>query len=63
MRVRLPVLSRLIIALSVTSIFLTPIQSEALSQFKVAESKVWGHTYAGKSQGTPSTRPPKVAYI
>ena len=63
MRVRLAALSRLIIALSVTSIFLAPIQSEALSQFKVAESKVWGHTYAGKSQGTPSSRPPKVAYI
>ena len=42
---------------------LSPVQSHALSNFKVAPSTVWGHTYAGKSIGTTQTRPPKVVYL
>ncbi len=42
---------------------LAPIQSHALSNFKVAPSTVWGHTYAGKATGASQTRPPKVAHV
>ena len=63
MRLHLRKLSRFLLASSILAISLSPINAGALSTFKVSESKVWGHTYAGKSQGVPSTRPPKVAYV
>ena len=54
---------RLISALVTLLALLTPIQSHALSNFKVAPSTVWGHTFAGKTSGTTQTRPPKVAHL
>ena len=54
---------RVISALVTLLALLTPIQSHALSNFKVAPSTVWGHTFAGKSSGTTQTRPPKVAHL
>jgi len=54
---------RVISALVTLLALLTPIQSHALSNFKVAPSTVWGHTFAGKTSGTTQTRPPKVAHL
>jgi len=54
---------RVISALATLIALLSPIQSHALSHFKVAPSTVWGHTYAGKATGTTQTRPPKVAHL
>ena len=54
---------RVISALVTLIALLAPIQSHALSNFKVAPSTVWGHTFAGKSSGTTQTRPPKVAHL
>ena len=54
---------RVISALATLIALLSPIQSHALSNFKVAPSTVWGHTYAGKAAGTTQTRPPKVAHL
>jgi len=51
------------LVLGLLASLLLPTQSVALSNFKVAPSTVWGHTYAGKSTGTTQTRPPKVAYL
>jgi len=58
-RYRLRVISAFVTLLAL----LSPIQSHALSDFRVAPSTVWGHTYAGKSIGGSQTRPPKVAYL
>lgn len=55
--------SRVISALVTFIALLSPVQSHALSNFKVAPSTVWGHTYAGKATGTTQTRPPKVAHL
>ncbi len=55
--------SRVISALVTFFALLSPVQSHALSNFKVAPSTVWGHTYAGKATGTTQTRPPKVAHL
>jgi Fibronectin type III domain len=52
-----------ILAITLLATLIVPVQSEALTQFKVAPSTVWAHTYAGKSVGTPSTRPPKTAHL
>ncbi len=52
-----------LLALALLSSLLLPAPSVALSQFKVAPSTVWGHTYTGKSTGTTDTRPPKVARL
>jgi hypothetical protein len=41
----------------------SPIQSQALSNFKVAPATVWGHVYAGPAATTTQTRAPKVAYL
>lgn len=41
----------------------SPVQSQALSTFKVAPSTVWGHIYAGTNSTTTQTRPPKVANL
>ena len=54
---------RVISALVTLIALLSPIQSHALSQFKVAPSTVWGHTYAGHESGTTQSRPPKVAHL
>ena len=54
---------RVISALATLIALLSPIQSHALSHFKVAPSTVWGHTYAGKATGTTQTRPPTVAHL
>ena len=54
---------RVISALVTLLALLAPIQSHALSNFKVAPSTVWGHTYAGNTSGTTQTRPPKVAHL
>ena len=54
---------RVFSALATLIALLSPIQSHALSNFKVAPSTVWGHTYAGKATGTTQTRPPKVAHL
>jgi len=54
---------RVISALVTLIALLAPIQSHALSNFKVAPSTVWGHTFAGKTSGTTQTRPPKVAHL
>lgn len=51
------------LALALLASLLLPSQSNALSQFKVAPSTVWGYTYAGKSEGVPETRQPKVAHL
>lgn len=53
----------LVIALTLIASLLVPTQSQALAQFQVAPSTVWGYTLAGKSDGLTSTRPPKVAYL
>ena len=53
----------LVLALGLIASLLLPAQSQALSNFKVAPSTVWGYTYAGKASGTTQTRPPKVAHI
>jgi hypothetical protein len=53
----------LVLALGLIASLLLPAQSQALSNFKVAPSTVWGYTYAGKATGTTQTRPPKVAHI
>jgi hypothetical protein len=58
-RYPLRVISALVTLLSL----LAPIQSHALSNFKVAPSTIWGHTYAGKATGASQTRPPKVAHV
>ena len=50
----------LLLILSVLLAPLLPAPSQALSQFKVAPSTIWGHTYAGKAIGTTETKPPKV---
>jgi len=54
---------RVISALVTILALITPIQSQALPLFKEAPSTVWGHTYSGKTNGVPQTRPPKVAYV
>ena len=41
----------------------SPVQSQALSTFKVAPSTVWGHVYAGPSTSTTQSRNPKVANL
>ena len=43
--------------------FAAPIQSQALTNFRVAPSTVWGHIYAGPSADSTQTRPPKVANL
>ncbi len=48
------------LALSLLFALLLPAPAQSLSQFKVAPSTVWGHTYAGKTIGTASSTPPKV---
>lgn len=48
------------LALSLLFALLLPAPAQSLSQFKVAPSTVWGHTYAGKTTGTASSTPPKV---
>ncbi|MEY3973606.1 MAG: hypothetical protein RJA71_918, partial [Actinomycetota bacterium] len=48
------------LALSLLFALLIPAPAQSLSQFKVAPSTVWGHTYAGKTIGTASSTPPKV---
>ncbi len=48
------------LALSLLFVLLIPAPAQSLSQFKVAPSTVWGHTYAGKTIGTASSTPPKV---
>ena len=53
----------LLVILAIFTSLLLPIPSQALSNFKVAPSTVWGHTYAGKASGTTQTRPPKVAHL
>jgi len=50
----------LLLILAVLLAPLLPAPSQALSQFKVAPSTIWGHTYAGKAIGTTETKPPKV---
>jgi len=50
----------LLLALSVLFATLLPAPSQALSNFKVAPSTIWGHTYAGKAVGNPTTTAPKV---
>ena len=50
----------LFLALSLIFTTLLPAPTQALSNFKVAPSTVWGHTYAGKAVGNPTTTPPKV---
>ena len=42
---------------------LTPVQSFALSNVKVAPSTSWGFIYAGPSLSKAETRTPKVAYL
>jgi hypothetical protein len=49
-----------LLALSFLAASLLPAPSQALTQFKVAPSTIWGHTYAGKTVGTATTKPPKV---
>jgi len=54
---------RAVIALTSITLLITlasPIQSQALSNFKVAPSTVWGHVYAGPAAATAQTRSPKV---
>ncbi len=41
----------------------SPIQSQALSTFRVAPSTVWGHVYAGPATAVTQSRNPKVAYL
>lgn len=53
----------LFIALALLLSLLVPTKSQALTKFHVAPSTVWGHTLAGESDGSTSTRPPKVAYL
>ena len=43
--------------------FALPVQSQALTTFRVAPSTVWGHIYAGPSADSTQTRPPKVANL
>ncbi len=52
--------SGLFLLLSVLFVALLPVPTQALSNFKVAPSTVWGHTYAGKTVGNASNTPPKV---
>ena len=54
---------RVLSALVTLIALLSPTQSHALSQFKVAPSTIWGHTYAGKATGLTQTRSPKVAHL
>lgn len=42
---------------------LTPVQSYALNNFKVAPATTWGYIYAGPSVAKTQTRAPKVAYL
>ena len=51
------------IVLALLTSLLVPTKSQALTQFQVAPSTVWGYTFAGKSDGLTSARPPKVAYL
>jgi len=57
---------RAVIALTSLTLLISlasPIQSQALSNFKVAPSTIWGHVYAGPAAATAQTRSPKVFYI
>ncbi|MEN9687414.1 MAG: hypothetical protein RL381_426 [Actinomycetota bacterium] len=51
------------LALALFASVLLPTPSQALSNFKVAPSTVWGYTYAGKTSAVSGTRPPKVAHL
>jgi hypothetical protein len=42
---------------------LSPVQSYALNNFKVAPATAWGYIYAGPSLTKAQTRSPKVAYL
>lgn len=42
---------------------LSPVQSFALNNFKVAPATAWGYIYAGPSLTKAQTRSPKVAYL
>lgn len=54
---------RVISAFATLIALLSPIQSHALSNFKVAPSTVWGHTFAGTATGAGKSHPPKVAHL
>jgi len=58
--------SRAVIALTSITLLISlasPVQSQALSNFKVAPSTVWGNVYAGPAATNAQTRTPKVFYL
>jgi len=63
MRSRKRTLGSSVVALALLFSLFSPLQSQALSNFKVAPSTSWGYIYAGPSTAKAQTRAEKVAYL